>query len=412
MNDHGHSCKHGEKDNQDLAIQQALSRVKHKLIILSGKGGVGKSTVAVNLAVALSRTGVKVGLLDVDLHGPSVPKLLGLHEIKPVVTAGRINPVSYNENLKVISIENFLDMNDSPVIWRGPMKITAIRQFLSDVAWDELDYLVIDSPPGTGDEPLTVVQTIPNTKAIIVTTPQEISLADVRKSINFCRMVELPIIGLIENMSGYVCPECGHQRDIFGSGGGEQTAARAKLDLLGKIPIDPNTVQAGDSGNPNLSNPEESPAAAAFKSIVEKVMSACQQSETAPPPAKTTVQRNNSDMKQNGTDKTIAVPTANGMLSPHFGHCEHFSLFDIQDSKITGVRTLDPPAHEPGVLPRWLHEQGASVIIAGGMGQRAQQFFTDFGIQVVIGAPSLAPQAIVEQYIAGNLETGDNICDH
>jgi Mrp family chromosome partitioning ATPase/predicted Fe-Mo cluster-binding NifX family protein len=412
MSEHGHSCKHNKKDDQDLAIQQALDRIKHKLLILSGKGGVGKSTVAVNLAVALSKTGAKVGLLDVDIHGPSVPRLLGLQENKPVVTAGRINPVCYNENLKVVSIENFLDMSDTPVIWRGPMKITAIRQFLADVAWEELDYLVIDSPPGTGDEPLSVVQTIPNTKAIIVTTPQEISLADVRKSINFCRSVELPILGLVENMSGYVCPECGHHRDLFGSGGGEKTAARAKLDFLGKIPVDPNTVQAGDSGKPNLSDQEESPAAIAFKSIVEMVAATCQKTESGASPASVNAERNNTAMKHNGTDKTIAVPTANGMLSPHFGHCEHFLLFDIQDSKITGVRTVDPPAHEPGVLPRWLHEQGANVIIAGGMGQRAQQFFIDFGIQVVIGAPTLTSQMVVEQYLSGKLETGDNLCDH
>jgi len=162
-----------------------------------------------------------------------------------------------------------------------------------------------------------------------------------------------------------------------------------------------------------LSEMDDSPAAVAFKGIVESVVAACQQEETSSPkPEKTTEERNKSAMKNNGADKTVAIPTAQGVLCAHFGHCEHFSLFDIQDSKITGMRTVDPPPHEPGVLPRWLHEQGANVIIAGGMGQRAQQFFTDFGIQVVIGAPSVAPKEVVEQYIAGTLESGDNLCDH
>lgn len=233
---------------QDQKINSFLQNVDHKIVVMSGKGGVGKSTVATNLAVFLSNQGYKVGLLDVDVHGPSIAGLLGLTGLRLNTMGNQIEPYHYTDNLKVVSIQGLLDHPDDPLIWRGPVKIGIIRQFLSDANWGSLDFLIIDSPPGTGDEPLTVAQTVTGCQAVIVTTPQEIALADVRKSIQFCQTVKMPVLGIIENMSGFVCPSCGNMHAIFKSGGGEKTAAKYDLAFLGQLPIDPSVVTAGDAG--------------------------------------------------------------------------------------------------------------------------------------------------------------------
>ena len=233
---------------QDAAIKESLGRIKHKLIIMSGKGGVGKTSTSVNLAIALAGSGHQVGIIDVDLHGPDIPRMLGISGAPEMDQNQRLMPISYSENLKAISIESFSPNKDDAIIWRGPLKFSAIRQFIGDIEWGDLDFLLIDSPPGTGDEPLTVAQQIPDAKAIIVTTPQEVALADVRKSINFCRTVNMEIFGLIENMSGLSCPHCAEMIELFGSGGGERTAAEMDVHFLGRIPIDPNMVACGDSG--------------------------------------------------------------------------------------------------------------------------------------------------------------------
>jgi Mrp family chromosome partitioning ATPase/predicted Fe-Mo cluster-binding NifX family protein len=410
------SCKrdHEKQENiksDEQLIQEALRTVKHKIVIMSGKGGVGKSTVAVNLAVALAEAGFKTGLLDVDLHGPSVPRLLGLVDYRPGQSDSHIIPVTYRDNLKMVSIESFLERHDQAVIWRGPMKIKAIRQFLIDVAWGNLDYLIIDSPPGTGDEPLTIAQDITGARAIIVTTPQEISLADVRKSINFCRHVDLPVLGVIENMSGYICPECGHHQDIFGSGGGERIAQEMGLFFLGRIPIDPDTVQAGDGGRPNLSGGQEDKAGKAFQDVVAAVIGAAEEAHAKDPLAKAQ-QEELTTNKAAQADMKIAIPTANGALANHFGHCEQFAFFTVKDSKVVDREFVAPPQHEPGVIPRWLNSHAVNVIIAGGMGSRAQGFFTEYGIKVIVGAPVDKPESIIESYLKGTLQTGQNVCDH
>ena len=216
---------------QDAEIRERLSHIKNKILVMSGKGGVGKSSIAAYLAVVLANNGHKVGLLDVDLHGPSIPRMLGVNgSILPSEHPGKVLPVHLMPNLHVLSIETLMGENkDAATIWRGPIKIGVIRQFISDIEWSDLDYLVIDSPPGTGDEPLTVAQTIPDAKALIVTTPQEVSLADVRKSINFCRQVNMAILGIVENMSGFICPHCGERTDLFKAHGGETMAAKGKL---------------------------------------------------------------------------------------------------------------------------------------------------------------------------------------
>ena len=240
---------------------------------MSGKGGVGKSTVSVNLALGLANIGYQVGLMDVDIHGPDVVRMLDLKGgIEPPANKDSlVPPLKYSENLKVVSLEFMMRDRNEAIIWRGPLKIQAIRQFISDMDWGELDYLIIDAPPGTGDEPLTVAQTIPNVKAIVVTTPQQVALADVRKSISFCKTVKMEIVGVVENMSGFVCPHCGEISDIFKSGGGESLARELELPFLGKIPMDPQVVMAGDDGTPYLSSDAESPAIRAFGEVVKAI---------------------------------------------------------------------------------------------------------------------------------------------
>jgi len=258
----GGGCQGGQGHaHRDPAAQEALEReelranldkIKYKIVVLSGKGGVGKSTVAVNLAAGLAANGYSVGLLDIDIHGPSVPKLLGLEGVKiKVDEEEKMIPARYGENMKVISIGFFISHQDEAVIWRGPMKHGAIRQFIKDVRWGDLDFLIIDSPPGTGDEPMAICQLIEDaTGAVIVTTPQDVALVDVRKSITFCGKVKMPVLGVVENMSGFTCPHCGKTVDIFRKGGGEKMAADMKVPFLGSIPLDADVALKGDEGNP------------------------------------------------------------------------------------------------------------------------------------------------------------------
>ena len=263
-----------QMEMQNKEITETLRHIKNKILVMSGKGGVGKSSVAAYLSVALAKKGFRVGLMDVDLHGPSIPRILGLkgrlgfggHEKKML-------PVKYLSNMEVISIETLMGENrDAATIWRGPLKIGAIRQFISDIDWMDLDYLVIDSPPGTGDEPLTVAQTIPDAKALIVTTPQEVSLADVRKSINFCRQVKMEILGLVENMSGLKCPYCGEIIDVFKTFGGHETAVKENLRLLATLPLELEVVKSGDAGDVSLLDNKSLLITQEFNKMVDEIV--------------------------------------------------------------------------------------------------------------------------------------------
>jgi ATP-binding protein involved in chromosome partitioning len=260
-----------ELKEQVETVESRMAKVKHKIMVMSGKGGVGKTTVAANLAFALGMQGLDVGLMDADIHGPNVPKILGIEDKRPEVKEDKIYPVPVTPRLKAISIGFLLPSKDSSVIWRGPMKMNAIRQFLSGVEWGELDYMVVDLPPGTGDEPLSVVQLMKEIDgAIIVTTPQDLALLDSRKAVNFSRILKVPVIGIIENMSGFVCPHCGKEVNIFKYGGGERAAEELGVPFLGRVPLDPKMVEAADSGTPFIMD-NESKVNNAFEEIVQNV---------------------------------------------------------------------------------------------------------------------------------------------
>ena len=247
--------------------------VKHVILVLSGKGGVGKSTVSVNLASALAGHGRKVGLLDLDFHGPNIPKMLGIEDQRPAVLANAIEPVHVTGNLSVISMAFLLPDTSTPVVWRGPMKMVAIQQFLSEVHWGALDYLVVDLPPGTGDEALTIAQLAPNVRgAVIVTTPQDVAVMDAIKAAKFIEKLELPVIGVIENMSGMICPHCGEVINLFGAGGGRKAADDLKVPFLGAIPLDPEMVKAGDEGRPYVLRHADSPTWRAVDAVMEKLV--------------------------------------------------------------------------------------------------------------------------------------------
>jgi len=264
-----------QRERQERELLARMSHIRRKILVLSGKGGVGKSTVAANLAMSMAQAGGKVGLLDVDLHGPSIPKILGLdgQRLGPGPMGG-LAPIRLNENLSVVSIGLLLDSAADAVIWRGPMKYNVIRQFLKDVDWGRLDYLVIDSPPGTGDEPLSVAQLVgQDAWAVVVTTPQDLAIADVRRSVSFCTTLSLRVIGIIENMSGLACPHCGKRIEPFKAGGGEKLAAEMGVPFLGRIPLDPQIVASGDAGRPFVESLIGSPLARAFAAVVEPIMS-------------------------------------------------------------------------------------------------------------------------------------------
>jgi len=283
-----------------MRISQMDSQIKHKVMVLSGKGGVGKSTVATGLAISLARQGKKVGLMDIDITGPNVPKMLGIEDAELNVEEGQIFPALGPSGLKVISMAFLIEDPDKPVIWRGPIKLGAIQQFIGDVAWGELDALVIDFPPGTSDEPLTVSQNLPGIDGVvIVTTPQEVALLDSRKSINFAKTISVPVLGVVENMSGYkirgtaepgasfsilgpggVPMNCKADSegnweltlDLFKTGGGEAASIELGVPFLGSLPFDPGIVRGGDDGVHRIISDPEGESASAFEEIVSRIL--------------------------------------------------------------------------------------------------------------------------------------------
>ena len=261
-----------EMQEQGKRIGIKMAKIKHKLAILSGKGGVGKSTITANLAIALARKGYKVGVLDVDIHGPSIPKILGVRGQKLAAGPPGIFPAKGPLDIRVVSMDFLLSDDETPVIWRGPMKMGAIKQFLADVVWGNLDFLLIDLPPGTGDEPLSIMQLIPDIDGVLmITAPSEVSQMVVKRAIGFTRELHVPVLGIVENMGGFICPKCGAEVDIFGSGGGQKMAGDLGVPYLEGIPIDPRICEDSDKGAPFIIEHPDTPAAKAFMQLVDKI---------------------------------------------------------------------------------------------------------------------------------------------
>jgi ATP-binding protein involved in chromosome partitioning len=264
-----------KKAREEKQLQENIDRIKYKLIVISGKGGVGKSTVSVNLAYGLALSGRKVGILDIDIHGPSIAKMLGIEgqKLEFPDKNKRPNPIKIQENLYAMTIATLLQSADEPVIWRGPLKMVMIKQFLQDIEWPELDYLIVDNPPGTGDEPLSIVQILKKVDgAVIVSTPQDVAFLDARKTIKFSQKMSVPVIGIIENMSGFTCPHCGEKIDIFPGKGVAKAALDFNVDILGNIPIDVNIVKTSDSGKPYIKDFSELAGAKVMENIVQKII--------------------------------------------------------------------------------------------------------------------------------------------
>ncbi|MDD3642845.1 MAG: iron-sulfur cluster carrier protein MrpORP [Candidatus Krumholzibacteria bacterium] len=399
------------RQEEQRRLESRMSRIGHKILVLSGKGGVGKSTVAVNLAVALAAAGRRVGLLDVDIHGPSVPKMLGIEAMPLHGTGHSISPLQIGDNLFVMSIGLLLRSGDEAVIWRGPMKMGVIKQFLADVEWGELDYLVIDSPPGTGDEPLSVAQLIPDADgAVVVTTPQDVALADVRRCITFCRQLNLPVIGVVENMSGFVCPHCGKTTDLFKRGGGEAMAAEMGVPFLGRVPFEPEVVRAADGGEPYVIGHPETETGKVFAALAAPLLGLAGRKAPERPSACGSC----SACADGSGTKFVAVPVDAGVVSGHFGHAEKFVVYEIDcgTNAIARQRELSPPEHAPGAIPDWLAGEKVQLVIAGGMGAKAKERFGSAGIDVIVGAPAEEPGRVVRAWLDGTLDAGEDSCSH
>jgi len=400
MSDTKPQTDHGHPKADMTKLNSSMAAIGKKILVLSGKGGVGKSTVAVNIASELARKGFRVGILDVDLHGPSIPRMVGMAGQKCFGLEDQIMPLNVSDNLKVMSVAFLIPDDTQAVIWRGPMKYSVIRKLLADTVWGELDYLVIDAPPGTGDEPLSVAQLVgPDAGAVIVTTPQKVAIEDVRRCITFCHQVMLPVWGIVENMSGIICPHCDKEIPLFGNAGGAAELAKdTGLDLLGSLPMHPAIAEGADGG---LTVTDCSVPAATHQRM-DQIIAALMPKIKLNPKSKGTA-----TMK-------IALPTAEGKLCMHFGHCEQFAFVtvDTDARKIVSTEMLTPPPHEPGVLPKWAADNGASLIIAGGMGQRAQQLFEQNNVKVVVGAQPDSVENLVTAWLNNTLQTGANTCDH
>jgi Mrp family chromosome partitioning ATPase/predicted Fe-Mo cluster-binding NifX family protein len=372
-------------EQQDKKLREQLSKIKHKILVMSGKGGVGKSTVAVNIAVGLSLQDFMVGLLDVDLHGPNVPKMLGARDLKLSRRPdGKLGAIKYSPNLKFLSIEPLLPSEDTAVIWRGPIKHSAIRQFIGDIDWGELDYLVIDSPPGTGDEPLTVAKTIPDAYALIVTTPQEVSLIDVKKAIRFCQKIKLRILGIVENMSGFICPHCGKPVDIFKKGGGQKLADELGIRFLGRIPVDPRIVDTGDAGKPLIAAYPESVTAKAFEELVRNIIVATE------------------EMKKDILEERfmrIAIPISTpSKIETDPEKFELFALYDVENNKIL-VKDVVKKAENQGLID-FLKEQVVTHVLLFDPPKELADFLSQNEIKVLVTDTSTeTPDNLIEEYL-------------
>ncbi|NMC68909.1 MAG: P-loop NTPase [Myxococcales bacterium] len=410
-------------EQRHRAAREAMDRIPHKLLVMSGKGGVGKTTIAVNLGFALARQGLRVGILDTDLHGPDVAFMAGVEGHPASAEEGRLQPIDAGVEglaVRVLSISAFLPSRDAPVIWRGPRKAGAIAQLLGEADWAGTDVLILDCPPGTGDEPLSVAQLVPGADAVVVTSPQDVALLDSRKCVNFARELDLRLLGIVENLAGFVCPGCGRRVDLFKVGGGERAAAEMGVPFLGRIPITEAMVRSGDEGRPLVIGRPDDPAAVALLALAAAVRRRWN-SPDAPGRAPGGSEEESVQESVQGTGKgirRIAVACEDdrgldGQVSGHFGRCPAYTVVEVQDGRIKGARVEANPHfhnHQPGAMPVFVRGLGADVVIAGGMGPRAIDMFGEYGIEVVTGAVGNV-RRVVEAYLRGE-QKGIVPCAH
>lgn len=377
-----------EAESLECQLRWVLDQIRFKILVMSGKGGVGKSSVAVGLALTLARKGFKVGLVDIDLHGPDVFRMLGIKEPLDLLHGQYKLPPDLFDNLKLVSIEALMPNREKAIIWRGPIKHKAIQQFLTEVEWGPLDFLILDSPPGTGDEPLTVAHTVPEAKAVIVSTPQEISLADVRKSVDFCQKVNLEVLGVVENMGHVVCPDCGRKIELFYSEVGSRNLEVLQLKQLGSLPFDPQVVAAADNGRLAEVDPRQSPFFQGLEQVTEQLLQALGQPRPGEQPAR----------REPGVLK-LAVPLAGGQVAEQLSQGKEFALFTVKDSQVVDSKVVTPPDFRPGILPAWLERQGVTHIFATQVKDNVRRFFARLGVEVLPAAPGLTPEALVDRFL-------------
>lgn len=409
---------HAQERHMEDLLNRRLAQIKHRVVVMSGKGGVGKTTVAVNLAVALASRGKVVGILDADVHGPNTAKMLGLNGCQPEASGSGLVPITAAENVKVMSMAFMLPDEDTPVVWRGPVKHTLFKQFLAEVDWGGLDYLIVDLPPGTGDEPLSIAQLLGQPLwAVVVTTPQDVALLDSRKSVVFGRTVNMNVLGIVENMSGLICPHCGERIDLFKTGGGERSARDLHVPFLGAIPLDPTVVTGGDAGIPvSFMNPD-SVTTKSFQSLAEKIGMTIEpgawlgekESEPSQPGALDPQER--TERRNLRMGKVVAVPSMHpggleAARSGHFGHCDNFTLIRVDEGRIRDVSVVHNPPHQQGGCQapvNLLHQSGADALIVGGIGMRPLMGFRQAGIDVYYGPEGETVGAVIEDLIEGRL---------
>ncbi len=355
-----------------------LSCIKKVIGIVSGKGGVGKSLVTSMLAVTMNRRGHNAAILDADVTGPSIPRVFGVTD---KISGGELGayPVKSDSGIDIMSVNLFLEDDTDPVVWRGPIISNTVKQFWTDIIWDNVDFMFIDMPPGTGDVPLTVFQSIKMDGIIIVASPQDLVSMIVSKAVKMAKMMNVPIIGLVENMAYFKCPGCEQEYKIFGDSHIDEIAQKYNLDVLARIPIDPKLAAACDKGAIEL-----------FDGIwfdhIAKILE-----------------------KNGGKTMKIAVASENEMVTEHFGHCVNFNIFEAENNKIIKSESIVNPGHKPGFLPNFLNDMAVNVIISGGMGQGAIDIFNEKGIEVITGASGNA-DAAANSYLEGKLISTGSVC--
>lgn len=367
------------KEAQDFSeAPHELSKIKKVIGIVSGKGGVGKSLVTSMLAVTLNRRGYKSAILDADVTGPSIPKAFGIKG-RAIANALGLLPIKSQTGIDIMSTNLLLENETDPVVWRGPILAGTVKQFWTDVIWYDVDYMFVDMPPGTGDVPLTVFQSLPVDGIIIVTSPQELVGMIVSKAVKMAEVMHIPVIGLVENMAYFKCPDCEKEHHIFGDSNIDKIADKYGLPVLARMPIDPKIAQLCDQGMIEYFEGDWLDHAADIL------------------------------LKNGGKNMKIAVASENEMVTEHFGHCINFNIYEAEDGQIVKSESVPNPGHRPGFLPNYLHDLGVNVIISGGMGGGAIDIFNEKGIEVIVGASGRA-EAAATAYLQGTLKSTGSVC--